>query len=269
MPNKDMVIQLIEDTEVLCKNRKLMIPTSLCQRAVKWYHHYLQHPGHSCLEKTMRSVMYWKGMRTTTRRHIKSCRSCQVNKRHSQKYGHLPLKLVITTPWRVLCVDLICPYTLKGKDGSSIDFMSLTMINSANSWFKIVELPTVAQETTVSLVGKGKKLTFAKNTKVAAPYFDKSSVQISNLVYKTWFSRYPRCCYIIYHNKSEFKLHFQSLCDTYGIKHKLTSVKNPELDMAESAKASDIDVFLSDAAWAVCSTYHTVLKASPGAAIFG
>ncbi len=34
-------------------------------------------------------------------------------------------------------------------------------------------------------------------------------------------------------------------------------------------KASDIDVFLSDAAWAVPSTYHTVLKASPGAAIFG
>ncbi len=34
-------------------------------------------------------------------------------------------------------------------------------------------------------------------------------------------------------------------------------------------KASDIDVFLSDAAWAVRSTYHTVLNASPGAAIFG
>ncbi len=34
-------------------------------------------------------------------------------------------------------------------------------------------------------------------------------------------------------------------------------------------KASDIDVFLSDAAWAIHSTYHTVLKASPGAAIFG
>jgi hypothetical protein len=39
--------------------------------------------------------------------------------------------------------------------------------------------------------------------------------------------------------------------------------------MAESVKASDIDVFLSDAAWGICSTYHTVLKASPGAAIFG
>ncbi len=42
-----------------------------------------------------------------------------------------------------------------------------------------------------------------------------------------------------------------------------------KLDMAESVKTSDIDVFLSDAAWAVCSTYHTVLKASQGAAIIG
>jgi hypothetical protein len=66
------------------------------------------------------------------------------------------------------------------------------MIDPATSWFEIVELPTVAQETTVP-VGKGKKVTFDKNTKVAEPYFDKSSAQISNLVYKTWFSRYLHC----------------------------------------------------------------------------
>jgi hypothetical protein len=42
-----------------------------------------------------------------------------------------------------------------------------------------------------------------------------------------------------------------------------------ELDMAKLVKASNIDVFLSDAVWAICSTYHTVLKASPGAAISG
>ncbi len=94
-----------------------------------------------------------------------------------------------------------------------------------------MELPTVAQETTVLPAGKGKKVTLAKNTKVAAPYFDKSSAQISNLVYKTWFSRYPRCRYIIYDNGSEFKLHFQSLCNTYGIKRKPTSVKNPQANV--------------------------------------
>jgi hypothetical protein len=46
-------------------------------------------------------------------------------------------------------------------------------------------------------------------------------------------------------------------------------LRTSKLDMAETVKASDIDVFLSDASWALHSTYHTVLKASPGASIFG
>jgi hypothetical protein len=46
-------------------------------------------------------------------------------------------------------------------------------------------------------------------------------------------------------------------------------LRTSELDMAEMVKPSDIDVFLSDAAWAIHSTHHTVLKASPGPAIFG
>jgi hypothetical protein len=72
--------------------------------------------------------------------------------------------------------------------------MCLTMIDPATSWFEIMELPTVAQEMTVPPhIGKDKNVTFEKNTKVAEPYFDKSSDQISNLVYKTWFSRYPHC----------------------------------------------------------------------------
>jgi hypothetical protein len=96
-------------------------------------------------------------------------------------------------PRKALSVDLIGPYTLKGKDGSRVDFTCLTMIDPITSWFKIVELPTVDLETTVPPMGKGKKVTFVKNTKVAEPHFDKSSAQISNLVYKTWFSRYPRC----------------------------------------------------------------------------
>jgi hypothetical protein len=178
IPQEDIGFQLIEDTKVLCNNGKLIILKSLRHRAVSWYHHHLQHSGHSRLEETMRSVMYWKGMHTTIRRYVKSCRCCLVHKRHGQKYGHLPPKLVITTPWRALCVDLIGPYTLKGKDSSSIDFM-LTMIDPTTSWFKMVELPTVKPETTVSTAGKGKKVTCTKNTKEAGTTFDKSSAQIS------------------------------------------------------------------------------------------
>jgi hypothetical protein len=47
------------------------------------------------------------------------------------------------------------------------------------------------------------------------------------------------------------------------------TLRTAKLDIAESVNASDIEVFLSDAAWIIHSTHHTVLKASPGAAIFG
>ncbi len=73
IPQKDICFHLIEDTKVLCKNGKLIIPASLRHRAVSWYHHYLQHLGHSCLEKMVRSVMYWKGMHTTILRYVKTC----------------------------------------------------------------------------------------------------------------------------------------------------------------------------------------------------
>ncbi len=42
-----------------------------------------------------------------------------------------------------------------------------------------------------------------------------------------------------------------------------------ELDMDKSVTPNDVDVFLDNVAWGICSTSHTVLKASPGAAILG
>ena len=92
-----------------------------------------------------------------------------------------------------------------------------------------------------------------------------------------------------YDNGSEFKLHIESLCDLYGIKHELTSVKNPaanailervhqvitkmlctaEIDMANSVEPVDMNALLTNAAWTIHTTFHTILKASPDAAIFG
>jgi hypothetical protein len=141
-----------------------------------WYHHYLQHPWHDRLEGTMNAAIYWKGMQTTIQSITKSCKSCQVNKRCTLKYGHLPSKIVIITPWEALCVYLIGPYTLKSKDGSAIDFMALTMIDPSSSWFKIVELPQVSQLTT-RLVNRKEKVS---NELI----IDKASNQITQLVNK-------------------------------------------------------------------------------------
>ncbi len=46
-------------------------------------------------------------------------------------------------------------------------------------------------------------------------------------------------------------------------------LRTAELDIAETVTPNDVNVFLDNAAWAICSTYHTFLKASPGAATFG
>ena len=49
----------------------------------------------------------------------------------------------------------------------------------------------------------------------------------------------------------------------------MAMLRTAELDMTDTVSESDIADFLTNAAWAVRSTYHTVLKTSPGAAIFG
>jgi hypothetical protein len=159
--------------------------------------------------------------------------------------------------------------------------MALTMIDPATSWFKVVEIPLICQLKTIIVDGK--------ESSIIEKIFDKTSEHIAWLVNKMWLSRYPRCCYIIYHSGSEFKLNIEYLCVTYGIKCKPTTVKNSqanaileclhqvlaqilrtaELNMAKTVTPNDVVVFLDNATWAICSTYHTVLKASPGKAIFG
>eukprot|EP00804_Cyclotella_cryptica_P011567 CCRYP_012078-RA/>CCRYP_012078-RA protein AED:0.28 eAED:0.28 QI:0/-1/0/1/-1/1/1/0/261 len=162
------------------------------------------------------------------------------------------------------------------------------MIDPATSWFKIVELPvSQLQELDIPTGTKGQRI---KDTHVQTkrPYFDKTTATVGNIINRTWFSCYPRSQYIIYNNGSEFKLHSDTLYDSYGLKCKPTSVRNPQanailervhqtikamlrtadLDVADTVSESDIADFLTNAAWAVRSTYHTVLKTSPGAAIF-
>ncbi len=122
---------------------------------------------------------------------------------------------MISTPCEALCVDLVGPYTLKGKDGSSIDFMALTMINPASSWYEIVELPTIYRLITKKENGKERT--------IKEEIFDESSDLIAQLVNKIWLCRYL------------------PLCNSYGIKRKPTTIKNPQVN-------------------AICERVHQVLE---------
>ncbi len=41
--DKGLEVRLVGDTYVVCKDGKMIIPKPF----QKWYHHYLQHPGHT------------------------------------------------------------------------------------------------------------------------------------------------------------------------------------------------------------------------------
>ena len=74
-------------------------------------------------------------------------------------------------------MDLIGPYILKGKDKTQIDFMCITMIDPATSWFEIVELGISQQVLDIPTGTKGQK---GKDKHISSqqPYFDKTSAKV-------------------------------------------------------------------------------------------
>ena len=104
-----------------------------------------------------------------------------------------------------------------------------------------------------------------------------------------WLSRYPRPRRIRFDNGSEFKYVFREMCTNYGLKHKPTTTYNPrsngivkrvhqvlgdalrtyELQERDLPDYDPFGSFLSAAAWAIRSTLHTTLQATPGQLVFG
>ncbi len=137
---------------------KINHPSISTDRAISWYHHYLQHLSHSRLKVTMRSMIYWKGMHTTIRSYIKSCKSCQKQETQPKVQSCLKSKLVIMTTQSMLGVDLINQYTLNNKDNTSINFMCLTIFDLTTTWFNIIQLPMVTK-LIVPNIDKSRKVT--------------------------------------------------------------------------------------------------------------
>ena len=256
-----------------------VIPTQNMQSwVIQWYHHYLMHPGESRMYKTLAAVIFWKNMETQITKYVKTCERCQLGKKHKLKYGHIPPKLATVVPWKQVFVDLIGPYTVKAKYGTKLDFMCLTMIDPATSWFEITELPN-------------SDVTYVKNTgkEITKVIIDKTSTCVARLFNKHWLSRYPRADSVIYDNGREFKLFFKQIVDTYSIKHKPTTVKNPQAnsilervhqvvlnmvrtantDMQDTCEPEMLDEIITNVGWAIRSTHHIVLGTSPDAAVFG
>ena len=239
---------------------KIVVPDKLKKRVLNWYHDFLLHPGVTRTEETIRQHLYWKGMRADVEHNVKTCKTCQKYKKQKKKYGLLPAKEAEAKPWEILCVDLIGEYTIRRKNDKPLHLKPLTMIDPATGWFEMHQ------------------------------YNDKQAISIANLVEHQWLSRYPWPQKLLFDNGSEFvgKDFKQMIDEDYGIKAKPTTVRNPQANailesihqvignmvrsfQLEDAYMDDDDPWagiLSAVAFAVRSTYHTTLKATPGQLVF-
>ena len=131
---------------------------------------------------------------------VTKCAVCQLNKRRSKKYGHMPEKEAEAIPWDKMCIDLIGPYKIRRKGQEPLVCRCVTMIDPATGWFEICQ------------------------------YDDKRSITVANIAKQEWFSRYLWPSQITYDQGSEFIGHeFQDMIvNDYGIKRKPITVRNPQ-----------------------------------------
>ena len=160
----------------------------------------LCHPGQKRMEETIGQHFWWPQMRDQIREMIRSCDICQRTKKKNIKYRKLPPKKAESTPWDLMCVDLIGPYKIRRKGKNDLVLKVVTIIDPATGWFEIHQ------------------------------YDDKRSITVENIVEQEWFSRYPWPSQVITDRGSEFiGQDFKEMIRyNYGIKNKPITTRNPQ-----------------------------------------
>ena len=248
----------LEDEELIAINGKVIVPEALQDRLIEQYHQLLNHPGMTRMEATVRHAFEFRGLREKIERCCRTCHICQLTKKQKKKYGHLPPKEAEEAiPWKRVNVDVVGPYVVDTPKGKKT-LLAMTMIDPATGWFEI------------------------------APLEENDSYSTQKAFDSYWLARYPRPKYCGCDNGSHFKKHFSELLENYGIIRKPSTEYNPqsngiiervhqvlgnalrnfEIEQQELDDQNPWDEFLSAAAFAIRSTHHTTLEASPAQLVF-
>ena len=78
----------VEGVYLLHKNNKIIVPPTLQERVIEWYHTILVHLGEKRMEESIRSIYTWTGLQNDVINYCKLCDICQRCKRtRKKKYG--------------------------------------------------------------------------------------------------------------------------------------------------------------------------------------
>lgn len=257
---EEFSLQKFCEHSLITKEGKIFLPEGLQHTVVAWYHEMLRHPGTNRLKDTMRQTFYAPGMGKIIEEHTKKCAKCQTHKRTKKKYGSIHPKQISMIPWETVCVDLVGPYSVKTDRGDH-SFHALTIMDPVTNWIEIVDID-----------------------------HDKTSENIALAFDRQWLSRYPRPSYCIFDKGSEFiGTDFQELLESFGIKKKPITTKNPQSNaiiermhqtLGDMLRIYDLDKamfddkdpwagYIASISWALRATVHATLQASPAQLVFG
>ena len=118
---------------------------------------------------------------------------------------------------------------------------------------------------------------------------EKTPDAIQDAFDSVWLCRYLRPKIVHCDNGTEFKVIFKRLCNNFGLDLKPTTAYNPtanrivervhqtlgnmlcmhKLEDKELDPQEPFYMYLGSVAWAIQSTYHTTVDATPGQVVFG
>ena len=79
--SEHVTVQRLEEQDLVMVNDRIIVPRTLQDKIVSWYHHYLAHCGESRLYSTLAKLYYWPKMQEHIRRHVRYCKQCQIYKK--------------------------------------------------------------------------------------------------------------------------------------------------------------------------------------------
>jgi hypothetical protein len=162
----------------------------------------------------------------------------------------------IPIAWKRVDVDLIGPLSVTTPSENK-ELLALTIIDPSTDWYEVKDVK------------------------------DKSAKESMN-TFDVWLSIYTRPKYICFDNGGEYKNVFEELVNNYGTKKKNSTPFNPQsnglierahLTLSDALRPAEIDdremdekdpwgPFLVSAAYAIRSSFHNTLKATPGQLLF-
>ena len=236
---------------------KICIPDSKLDEIIQWHHTHLGHPGIKCTSDTIALHYYHPRLSARCEDLISRCDASQHNKPALRGYGELPLCNAVNTAWQEVAINLIGLWTFT-VNSASYTFRALTMIDTVTNYCELIQID------------------------------NKSAAHVGLKFENEWLSRYPRPQSCTYDEGNEFLgYQFQQHLHRYNIHSKVSTVRNPQSNaVAERLHQTDtnilrstlyanppdnqleaallVDTALQKDAYAMCTTVHTTLKATPG-----